>query len=314
MNYIRKNFAHLGNFCNYIIEHALCILVLILILVLSGIILVNLPVQTPEHVETQQLLILGITLENWITWYSGIGLIIGAFWAIFQYDKNKTQRQQEKASEIAKSFSDKLTTKCAIICSVIVNSEVFNLLELDKKNYDSFKVFNTNEIRLVYNDDNFIEKYKKAYLDSNLDQIYYRLLDARISFNSFRNLTESNKQYTEEEAKSLFILDNSYFPFHFNNLVSDVLNELEYLCMSLSSQAAGSKYVYQSLHQTFLRTVRLLCVHIAMSNNKTYSDKFYTNVIHVYNEWTNLYIQNLKKESKLSDKVNNILNPKIKTV
>ncbi len=125
---------------------------------------------------------------------------------------------------------------------------------------------------------------------------------------------QENKQYSTEEARELFVLDNSDLPFKFNLLISNVLNELEYLCMNLSSQAAGSKYVYQSLHQVFLRTIRCLSVEIAISNNNYYSDKFYTNTIYVYNEWTNLYILNLQKENKLKSEVNDILNPKIKTV
>lgn len=308
MNFVDKLLCPVQHWINYIKEHLFRNIVILIAVILSIIVFYQLSINVSD------LSIMGISLDNWFNWISFWALILGALWAIYQYDKNRTQKQQEKASKIAKSFSDKLTTKCAIIYSVIANSEVFNLLELDKKNYDSFKVFNTNEMRTVYNDDNFIEKYKKTYNNSELDQIYYRILDSRISFNSFKDLTKANKQYSENEARALFILDNSYLPFHFYNLISDVLNELEYLCMNLSSQAAGSKYVYQSLHQTFLRTVRLLCVQIALSNNKSYSDKYYTNVIHVYNEWTNLYIQNLTKESKLRNKVNNILNPKIKTV
>lgn len=308
MKYIKKLLMHLEFWKNYIKEH---LFRTIIILILGIICIVGFYCFSYNNNE---LTISGISLNNWFNWISFWGLIAGAFWTIFQYDKNKTQKQQDKASKIAKSFSDSLTTKCAIIYAVIKNSEIFTLLELDKKSYNSFKVFNTNEIRTIYNDDNFIEKYRKTYLEANLDQIYYRILDTRISFNDFKDLTKNNKHYPETEAKLLFVLDNSCLPFHFNTLVSDVLNELEYLCMNLSSQAAGSKYVYQSLHQVFLRTVRLLCVQIALSNNKSYSDKYYTNIIHIYNEWSNLYLQNLKKEEKLRDKVNNTLNPKIKTV
>lgn len=96
--------------------------------------------------------------------------------------------------------------------------------------------------------------------------------------------------------------------------MSDVLNELEYLSMFLSSQAAGSKYVYQSLHQVFLRTVRALAVEISITNNSSYSDKYYTNLISVYNEWKNLYLRELLKEQNLKNKIEKILNPKIKTV
>lgn len=302
------------NFIEYLKSHWIYVTICIIFIILSCFALTLFPSQTPQEAENQEIFILGITLNNWGIWLTIIATIIASIWALYQYNKSVIKKQQERASEIAKSFSDNLAFKCSIIYGVLENSDIAKLLELDKKNYDSFKVFNTNEIRSVYSNDNFIEKYKKVYNSSNLDKIYYRILNTRISSSSFQELNLENKEYTDSEARGLFILTNSEYPFHFDELVSGVLNELEYLCMNLSSQAADSKYVYQSLHQMFLRTIRLLCVEISMSNNKSYSDKYYTNLIYVYNEWTNLYMKDLEIEKKKKEKINKILNPKIKTV
>ena len=84
--------------------------------------------------------------------------------------------------------------------------------------------------------------------------------------------------------------------------------------MDISSQAAGSKYIYQSLHQIFFRTIKILSVEICLRNDGKYCDKYYTNIIHVYNEWTKIYERDLKKEEKRKKEVDKILNPKIKTV
>lgn len=264
--------------------------------------------------EEQQIFLFNISLNNYLTILTFFGMLVGAVWALIQYDKNSKVRQQEKASEIAKSFSEDLTTKCFIICQVFQESILNSFLELNKKSYDSFKFFNTNEIRTVYNDDNFIEKYMQKVQQANLDQIYYRMLDSRISFNTFSSLNESNKIYTEKEAKKLFELNNSNFPFKFSALITNVLNELEYLCMSLSSQAAGSRYVYQSLHQIFLRTIRTLSLEIAIANQNCYTDKYYTSIINVYNEWTNMYISFYEKEKLQKEAINKLMEPKIKTV
>ncbi len=315
MNLWNKNVEHFKDFSRYFWERLLCIIIGILVIIgFTFFIFSNSQIITPENVENQQIMIWGISLENFSIWFTFVAIIVTAFWSTFQYNKSKLSKQQEKASEIAEIFSNDLVTKCYIIYDVISNTELIEILEINKIDYDKFKVFNTNEIRTVYNDDNFISTFKKKYKELNLDQLYYRRLESRISFNSFKELMNQNKQYTEKEARELFTLNNSNFPFHFSTLISDVLNTLEYLCMSLSSQAAGSKYVYQSLHQAFLRTVRLLCVNISMSNNQHYSDKYYTNIIHVYNEWTTLYLKDLSKENKQKNKVNKILNPKIKTV
>ena len=315
MNFLNKNLSHLKNFFIFILERLFCILLILIIFILLLFIISKFStIINPIDVETQQIMIYGISLDNLETVFTSVALIITAFWSMHQYNKNRTSKQHEKASEIAKSFSNSLATKCFIICQVIKNSEIATLIELDKKGYNFFKAFTTNEIRSVYNDDRFIEKYRSTRKKSNLDQIYYRTLHSRISDIDFKTLTTQNKQYSVDEAKQLFILDNANFPFKFKSLVFDVLNELEYLCMSLSSQAAGSKYVYQSLHQTFLRTIRSLCLEIAMANDNHYSEKHYTSIIYVYNEWTQIFTQNLNKEKKINEKVSKMLEPKIKTI
>lgn len=121
------------------------------------------------------------------------------------------------------------------------------------------------------------------------------------------------KEYSDEEARNLFVLDNQNLPFRFTNLVAEVLNELEYICMYISSQSAGSYFVYQSLHQIFLRTIKSVALYLAYPN-KNYSDKYYTNVIHVYKEWYNKREFDKRKEKKNKRTAYKYLEPKIKTV
>lgn len=314
MDFWKKNINHFINFINYIFEHLLCIIVLILILVISLVVLRSFPTIMPKDVQSQEIYILGISLNNISIWFTAIGLIFTALWSMYQYTKNKNANQQEKASEIAKSFAEQLTQKCTIISNVFEKSSLFEILDFNNIDCLYFSTFNTNEIRNIYNDDNYISKYKEAKKQANLNTVYYNVLESLISVESYDTIKNNHKSYTTQEARELFILDNANMPFLFDILVYNVLNELEYLCMYLSSQAAGSKYVYQSLHQVFLRTIRVLAIEISISNNKSYSDKYYTNIIAVYNEWKSLYSNGLKKEKSLKAKIEKILNPQIKTV
>ena len=59
--------------------------------------------------------------------------------------------------------------------------------------------------------------------------------------------------------------------------------------------------------------MRFLGVQISIANISS-TDKYYTNIIHVYNDWRNKYKKNLKLEEKRIKKSNEALNPKIKTV
>lgn len=109
-------------------------------------------------------------------------------------------------------------------------------------------------------------------------------------------------------------MDNKTFPFHFSSLIDEVLNSLESVCMNISSHAAGSVFIYQSLHQIFFDTVNVLGFEISTRNNGKYSDKFFTNIIYVYNEWQKLYKKSIKDEVNKKDQNKKMLNPKIKTV
>lgn len=84
-------------------------------------------------------------------------------------------------------------------------------------------------------------------------------------------------------------------------LICDILNTLEYQCMYISTNVADGKYIYNSLHQQFLKAIALLYFEISLINidNK---DKYYTNIINVYNLWKNRYIKSMNKEIKIKKK------------
>lgn len=275
----------------------------------------------PDIIESQQIRAFGITIENWAQWVTIIALPYTAGWAFYQFKKNNSAKKQEKAVQIGKEFSNNLINKCGIINDVFRNSSLNELLKFDEKNYDDFKFFNVDELRRIYKDDNFPTKYieRRNHLIQELDEIYHlRLINSIEPFvnkNKIKVDIENKKIEEIKEIKQInpFILQNKDLPYHFFDLVSDVLNQLEYICMDISSKATDSRYIYQSLHQMFLRTVRTLAVDISV-DNKNFSDKYYTNIIHVYNDWTMRYVRDLKIEKRKKEKINKILNPKIKTV
>lgn len=266
----------------------------------------------PDTVESQQLLLFGITIENWAQWITIITIPYTAGWAIYQFKKSLLAKKQEKAVEIAKEFSEDLVNKCGIINQVYQNSSLNKILKYDKKNYDYFKVFNTDELRRIYKDDDFPTKYQDLRRKSieELDEIYHYILISRVVpynteiFIKKRQNKHVDKEKDKEEIENdanRIILQNSNLPYHFLDLESDVLNQLEHICMDISSKATDSNFIYQSLHQMFLRTVRTLAVEISV-DNLNYSDKFYTNIIHVYNDWTTRYRKDSKIEKRKKEK------------
>lgn len=321
----------------------------------------------PTNIETQEIYLFGLTIPNWLAWITIITVPITAVWAIYQYKKSTRIRQQEKGAEIAKLFSDEMVTKCGIIASVIENSELTDLLDIEEKDFKNLERFDIDEIRTLYNDKKIDQKYKRIIKSKELQNVYLYILEKRISQKNlkeisqldreqlidkiksrmkekyseaeiedlenknlledeFKRFYEKNKnsedesieqfykkKYTDEEARKLFILDNKDMPFLYRQLVNDVLNKLEYISMCISSQSAGSEFVHQSLHQMFLRTVKYLAIEIGMIN-VDYTDKYYTNVIHVYKEWNKIVEKNRKNEEKNKKKAYKYLEPKISKI
>ena len=318
------------------------LLIMLFIVLVSGIFFCK--KEEPQVIDSQQLKLLGITLENWVQWITLITIPYTGGWAFYQFRKSCIAKKQEKAVQIAKEFSRDLVSKCGIVNLVYTQSSLNDILKYDEKNYDDFKLFNVDELRKIYNNDDFPTIYSELRLNAaeELDRIYhYILLTNIISHNAQivgiesqenNELSENDENDKKEDENEhgesnkiktsmlkemneldLFVLQNSNYPYHFVELESNVLNQLEYICMDISSKATDSNFIYQSLHQMFLRTVRTLAAEMSVEN-LNYSDKYYTNIIHVYNDWTNRYKKDLKIERRKKEKINRILNPKIKTV
>ena len=310
------------NFLDYIKKHFWYIFGVIIFIIGSGLLLSLSSIKNATQVESQEILLFNISLNNWGIWITIIGALLASIWAMYQYTKSTSIRQHEKASEIAKIFSDDLLNKCSTVIAVYQNSPLNEfILKLKSSNY-MLNDFNTEELREIFKYDDFPSDYKKLKSSIDFDYIYFRVLENRITVKSeYKEKYDKNEQnkamqdsFSTTDARNLFILENLYYPFHFSSLVDEVLNKLEYVCISLSTHAAGSSYIYQSLHQTFFDTVETLFFEISLRNNGKYSDKFYTNIIHVYKEWKKIYRKSMKNEEKEKNKKKRTLNPKIRTV
>ena len=84
----------------------------------------------------------------------------------------------------------------------------------------------------------------------------------------------------------------------YNDTVLDTLNKLEWFAMHFTNNIAESNTVYQSLHQLYLKTI--ISHYIDISNkNKTGHEKYYVNLIDLYNSWNKTKLKFKKKSDKL---------------
>ncbi len=257
--------------------------------------------ENPEKIESQQLIFFGISLDNWAQWITTIALPYTAGWAIFQYKKNLQIKKQEKASNIAKEFSNNIVEDLSIVNEVIQKSFLSQYIPNDKID-ERLKYFNVIEIRELYNNDDIVTVYKNLIKVKSkvLDNIYHLILykmNNDMNENEFieymKDVEPENKDW--KKISDFIIKINK--PYHFLVFERKVLNQLEYLCMDISSKAADSIFIYQSLHQMFLKSIRNLYFEISILNTNSV-DKLYTNIIYVYNEWKEMYKTNLRLEKR----------------
>lgn len=139
--------------------------------------------------------------------------------------------------------------------------------------------------------------YKEYNIDKILNKVHFLKLEdfdieeltnlySEHDINEYLDIIEKNKIYNDKNIK---------------NIIGNVLNALEYHCMYISSEIADDKYIYNSLHQQFLKSIALLYIEISLINIDD-KDKYYTNIIHVYNLWKDKYIESMKKELKILKK------------
>lgn len=303
MHYINKIKRNISNCIEFVLEHLVHILFIICIIIGVIVMLIFLPKETILEdgvIKSQNILFFDITIDNWWTSFSILGIIMTAIWAIYQFDKTISRKQQEKGAEISKLVSERLMYRCDILGNVIIKSELNEIFQYNSLKPTVFKNFDKSELISLYNDnETIIQKIKSIVRSEELQQLYFRELETKINQIKYDDITD--KKYTDKEAHKLFILDNKELPFKFTQLITSILNDLEYISMYISSQNTHSKYIYQSMHQFFIKTIKLLGPIISIFN-KDYCDKYYTNIICVYNEWCRLRNIDLKKEIKKKEK------------
>ena len=293
MYYVSRVKKHLINWFYYLKEHLIRLIFISLIFAFFCYIFTLFPrnniVDSSNNISEQHIIIHGITLENWFTWISTVGLIVAAVWAIYQFDKSTNRKQQEKASEIAQDFANNLVERFAIISNVLLKNQEIQRM-LIKQSEHSIRDFTTIEIINIIKDKNCFNKYNQIINSKKTQSRYKSIL---------------NKLYTKSEQEK--------FDSHFPLLVENTLNKLEAICINISSNAAGSEYIYNSLHQSFLQFIEILSIKIASSNHNNV-DKYYTHIIQVYNMWNNQKskdIDKLNKTKRQIEKLNKKANKKI---
>lgn len=225
--------------------------------------------------QQQEIFFFGISSNNWCIFITIFELLAGGLWGLHEYDTRKRQSQQEKAAEIAEKFARELITDMTIVGAILTKyepiSSIVNNIDFNKlKRFDIYEIEKISKNKKIDN----IKEFKKIVKSTEIDTFFHNFLKQEIC-----------EKYDEfKEIK-------------FSHYLNDTLNKLEAICINVSSTAAGTEYIYPSLHQVLLPFIENTALPIS-SNNGNYTFKFFINIIDVYNNWKKIRDKEQKQELK----------------
>lgn len=266
--------------------------------------------------------LLGTFIINNIDIIALIISIIGLYFVGIQIKvANKQNRLQsdivrrENALKMADYFIE-LIEKELGPCSLILNENKINDVYKGTK-FTDFQYFDQAEMRSVLhlelsdmktiydnveeNYDALLKGYERATDYHDFDKKEIKILNIYSKYHW--NEDEIRSNYTESDIE-LIIDEMDFYKYKlkrcYKRTQMNLLNKLEYLSMTFNCKIADDRLVYQSLHQEFLYIVRLYYGYIVCLNSKDGKDKYFTNIIKLYNSWSkiddDLYKKSLKTE------------------
>ena len=219
-------------------------------------------------------------------------------------------QKREKAIEMAKVFSE-LIDKTILVSEVLKNLEAINKVNISDSDYNHLNYFDEDELKKLFDEDDLgkikseinienigLEKYISAYAitgDSSLNKFKDEIIFL-INEKFLRN------EKTKQEYDKMDIIIKR----EFSKTMVELLNQLEWFSMHFMSDIAEEKTVYQSLHQIYLKTIKLYYPHIAYLNRKGIKDKYYCNIIGLYVKWANIYHKEKEDEVKRNKKISDL--------
>lgn len=218
---------------------------------------------------------------------SSIFVISGVVIAVWQYylscKNTKTNLeiiQVQRAIDLSEYYKDNILKYFPAIQYVFDEVKITDILE--HVNITEMLDFDSHEL-----DKHFTEKQiTKLQEIQNSDAFMQAVLEANDIYNLNLHFSSSEIEIEKEgqKKKLLHIHKASLINAFMSNLLTAVLNNLEYFALHFRHGTADESVVYQSLHQSFLKFMPYFYYYIAKQNTNS-SNKLYTNVIWLFCKW-----------------------------
>lgn len=218
---------------------------------------------------------------------SSIFVIGGVVIAVWQYylsskceNRNLQIVQVQRAIDLSEYYKDNILKYFPGINYIFDKTGIKKIL--DEVRMDDLKDFDVHELEKLFTP-NQIEQLKGL---QNSDDFFQRVVEANDIYGLNFNLIAQQMVAESQEGKEVVIrIDkNSIVVSFMSNLINATLNNMEYFALHFKHNTADETVVYQSLHKTYLEMVKYLYYYIA-NNNKSSTNKLYTNVIWLFEKW-----------------------------
>lgn len=226
-----------------------------------------------------------------------IVLIFNAF-SFFQsrksYNKQYEYNQKNNTIAISKTMAQLISTDISQLTAPF-NDKAGKQFMDEYFSYSNQVVFKYTELLEFTKNNNFSSKY------SSVEEFAkeYWLVAYNYYYNNAvkKGLTQID---AKKEAREKYI--------EYLDLFTLTLNKIEAISMEFVSKIADESVGYPSLHQVFLRFVKVCSIKIALSN-KTSQDDFYTYTRELYRLWNerqNKHTEEVAKKEQLNDNPNKV--------
>ncbi len=194
---------------------------------------------------------------------------------IFEMEKDRVQ----KAIDLAGYYKDNILQNTMLIKHVYKKIGICEIL--DKINFQNISHFDIYEM-----EKNISVNDRSKIVNAPSDK---KMAEALVHMSEIiKNWDECKEVSVVEENGKLIkkvTVAQSAMLYKFQTQLNEILNNLEFFAMHFTHGTADDSVIYQSLHQSYINTVRLLYYDIS-ANNIPGESKLYTNVIELYNKWT----------------------------
>ena len=191
---------------------------------------------------------------------TGISLIFVAVQVYYIKLENETRNKQlaqENAFEMAKLYGNEILPLLTASIDYLEFTGTIKLMDKIKK--FNIKDFDVDELRMIFTSQE-IEMIadslnKKIDLSNSVECLALGYRQSKINYYlPFHELCNHTNNIIP--AQILNDICSSDIRTDVIRMINESLNKLEYFCMYFNNNLAGSDYVYNSLHQTFLQNVK----------------------------------------------------------